>query len=175
MDQLQRGLKVQSKQLSRRRHGESVLSLSNQIVNDGNPFLDVIAFVSRGQRSEDLRCRKPNRSIHRPRKVAYLPLSIRGTTEVEEMDELAGAHAHDDVRGRRVGPEVSAVFRLDAFSDKSLLGLTSQVHHVFEVQFELMPLNLDRDPEVSRNSRRLQVTIATRAFHVPLTVSTPHS
>src|SRR5205807_563180 len=148
--------------------GESVFSLSNQVVDDGDSFLDVVTLRSRGQRTEDLRGRKSDPSVHRPCKIANLPLSIGSAPEVEEMDELAWAHAHDYVCGCRIRPEISGVLCLDSLRGETFFSLTSQVHHVCKVQLYLVPLNLNWDLEIFGDPGRLEIPITSRDSHISL-------
>src|SRR5260370_19332830 len=152
MNKLQHRLKFHLKEFSWWGPRKPVFPLSDHAVDDRDSFLDEVAFISGRQRTEYFGGCKSDSRIHRPCDVADFPLSVRGATEVEEVDKLAWAHAHDDVRGGRVGPKVSAVFGFDAFSHESLFSLTGQVHHILEVQVKLVPPNLDWNLEVFRNS-----------------------
>jgi hypothetical protein len=90
------------------------------------------------------------------------------------MDQLSGTHAHHDICCGSVGTKIPTILRFDSFGDESLLGLKGQIHYIGKVQVKLVSLNLNRDPEIFRNTRGFQIAIATCDLDIALTVATPY-
>ena len=86
------------------------------------------------------------------------------------MYQLARTHAHHNIRGRGIGPKVSAILCLDSLSNKPFFRLTGEIHHVSETQLHFPALEFHRNPQIFWNAGWFEVSVAPHDLYVSLTL-----